>query len=246
MRRACSAPIIASPFRLGARRRRRQVRRHPALVTRSARARGFGRRRRDAHATPDPRVGAGLRAALGPRPRLRSGAACRWRCLRRERAFKVEPRRRLQRGYPHMAIHPYPVALIGDVVLRDGTLLHVRPIRPEGAELEQAFVGGLSEQSRYNRFFYRLAELSPVMLARFTQVDYDRVRKAPGPRTSTGNSPARKRADAGLRASPGIRRRGRSRGRRADPRDTRARVSGAHCAAAPRRCDIGRPVRPRQ
>jgi acetyltransferase len=88
--------------------------------------------------------------------------------------FTVEPRRRLQRGYPHMAIHPYPVELIGDVALRDGTLLHVRPIRPEDAGLEQAFVGGLSEQSRYYRFFYRLAELSPAMLARFTQVDYDR------------------------------------------------------------------------
>ena len=58
--------------------------------------------------------------------------------------------------------------------LRDGTVLHVRPIRPEDAELERAFVNGLSEQSRYFRFFYRLHELTPAMLARFTQVDYDR------------------------------------------------------------------------
>jgi acetyltransferase len=78
------------------------------------------------------------------------------------------------RGYPHMAIHPYPVELIGDVTLRDGTTLHVRPIRPEDAELERAFVDGLSEQTRYFRFFYRLAELTPSMIARFTQVDYDR------------------------------------------------------------------------
>jgi len=40
--------------------------------------------------------------------------------------------------------------------------------------LEQAFVHGLSEQTRYYRFFYRLNELTPPMLARFTQVDYDR------------------------------------------------------------------------
>ncbi len=87
---------------------------------------------------------------------------------------EVDPQRRLMRGYPHMAIHPYPVELIGDVTLSDGTTLHLRPIRPEDAELERAFVDGLSEQTRYYRFFYRLTELTPSMLARFTQVDYDR------------------------------------------------------------------------
>jgi acetyltransferase len=96
------------------------------------------------------------------------------------RAFIVAARvevvatRKLLRGYPHMAIHPYPVELIGDVTTRDGTVLHVRPIRPEDADLERAFVNGLSEQTRYYRFFYRIAELTPAMLARFTQVDYDR------------------------------------------------------------------------
>lgn len=103
--------------------------------------------------------------------------------------FDVDPRKKLLRGYPHMAIHPYPVELIGDVALRDGSLLHVRPIRPEDAELERSFVNGLSEQTRYYRFFYRLTELTPAMLARFTQVDYDRelalVALAPEPGAST-------------------------------------------------------------
>jgi acetyltransferase len=76
--------------------------------------------------------------------------------------------------YGHMAIHPYPIEMVTDVPLRDGTLLHVRPIRPEDAEMERAFVDGLSEQTRYFRFFYHLHELTPAMLARFTQVDYDR------------------------------------------------------------------------
>ena len=53
-------------------------------------------------------------------------------------------------------------------------MLAVRPIRPEDAELERAFVHGLSDQSRFFRFFYQLHELTPAMLARFTQVDYDR------------------------------------------------------------------------
>ena len=73
------------------------------------------------------------------------------------------------RPYGHMAIHPYPIEKIVDVTLRDGTRVHVRPIRPEDAELERTFVHGLSEQSRYFRFFYQLNELTPSMLARFTQ-----------------------------------------------------------------------------
>lgn len=77
-------------------------------------------------------------------------------------------------GYAHMAIHPYPIEMVADAVLDDGTRLHLRPIRPEDAELERAFVDGLSEQTRYFRFFYHLHQLSPAMLARFTQVDYDR------------------------------------------------------------------------
>ena len=88
--------------------------------------------------------------------------------------FAVDPERRLLRGYTHMAIHPYPVELIGDVALRNGTIVHVRPIRPEDAALEREFVAGLSEETRYFRFFYRISELTPPMLARFTQVDYDR------------------------------------------------------------------------
>jgi acetyltransferase len=50
----------------------------------------------------------------------------------------------------------------------------VRPIRPEDAEMEQTFVGGLSQQTRYFRFMQHLPSLTPQMLARFTQVDYDR------------------------------------------------------------------------
>ena len=74
-----------------------------------------------------------------------------------------------------MAIHPYPVELV-DAMSRSPTARgsHVRPIRPEDAALERAFVHALSEETRYFRFFYQLNELSPAMLARFTQVDYDR------------------------------------------------------------------------
>jgi acetyltransferase len=73
-----------------------------------------------------------------------------------------------------MAIHPYPIELESEIRLNDGVVLPVRPIRPEDAQMEQAFVGALSEQSRYYRFMQHLPSLTPQMLARFTQVDYDR------------------------------------------------------------------------
>jgi acetyltransferase len=75
--------------------------------------------------------------------------------------------------YSHMAIHPYPSRLEHEAVLADGTRLLVRPIRPEDAQRELAFVEGLSDQSRYLRFFGAQRTLSPKMLARLTQVDYD-------------------------------------------------------------------------
>ncbi len=87
----------------------------------------------------------------------------------------IDPRAKPAAGrYGHMAIHPYPIELTADVALTDGTSLHVRPIRPEDAAMERAFVAGLSDETRYYRFFYQLNELTPGMLARFTQVDYDR------------------------------------------------------------------------
>jgi len=73
-----------------------------------------------------------------------------------------------------MAIHPYPVELETELTLPGGERLRVRPIRPEDADLERAFVAALSDESRYRRFMQHLHELTPQMLARFTQVDYDR------------------------------------------------------------------------
>jgi acetyltransferase len=91
-----------------------------------------------------------------------------------EARARVEPSRAPDPAYRHMAIHPYPSNLIETVALRDGATVTVRPIRPEDAELEREFVDALSPQARYFRFFYQLNELTPSMVARFTQVDYDR------------------------------------------------------------------------
>ena len=76
--------------------------------------------------------------------------------------------------YAHMAIHPYPAHLVSRWQLGDGTYVTIRPIRPEDAELEHTFVERLSDQTRYFRFLGTLKSLSPGMLLRFTQYDYDR------------------------------------------------------------------------
>lgn len=76
--------------------------------------------------------------------------------------------------YSHMAIYPYPVHLVQEWQMNDGQVVTIRPIRPEDAEMEQEFVRGMSDESRYSRFMDTIRELTPAMLVRFTQIDYDR------------------------------------------------------------------------
>ena len=77
------------------------------------------------------------------------------------------------RRYSHMAIHPYPRELVTTLQLPEGINLTIRPIRPEDAKIEDEFVRELSPQSKYFRFMQALHELTPEMLVRFTQIDYD-------------------------------------------------------------------------
>jgi acetyltransferase len=76
--------------------------------------------------------------------------------------------------YAHIAIYPYPNHLVTHWHLPDGTDITIRPIRPEDAQIEQDFVRNLSDESKYFRFMQTLQELTPIMLVRFTQIDYDR------------------------------------------------------------------------
>ena len=88
--------------------------------------------------------------------------------------FVIEPYLPNTSSYGHMAIHPYPTHLIKHCYLKDGTMMTIRPIRPEDAELIQAFVRELSEESRYFRFMNSMHELTETMLVRFTQMDYSK------------------------------------------------------------------------
>jgi acetyltransferase len=74
----------------------------------------------------------------------------------------------------HLVISPYPRDLERHVVTRSGQAIFIRPIRPEDAPLLEAHFRSLSPRSVYMRFFFPMKGLSPSMLARFTQIDYDR------------------------------------------------------------------------
>jgi acetyltransferase len=77
-------------------------------------------------------------------------------------------------AYAHMAIHPYPADLVSTFQLPDGRDVTIRPIRPEDAQIEADFVRNLSDEAKYFRFMHSMHELTPEMLVRFTQIDYDR------------------------------------------------------------------------
>jgi len=76
--------------------------------------------------------------------------------------------------YSHMAIHPYPAHLLMHWQLPNGANVVIRPMRPEDADMTQEFVRGLSSETKYFRYMDAVQELSPSMLVRLTQIDYDR------------------------------------------------------------------------
>ena len=76
--------------------------------------------------------------------------------------------------YGHLAILPYPSAYEREWPMKGGDLYTIRPIQPDDADMLQAFVRSLSQESRYFRFASAMPELPPRMLARYTLIDYDR------------------------------------------------------------------------
>ena len=74
----------------------------------------------------------------------------------------------------HLVIGPYPEEDESHMISVDGRRIFIRPVKPEDAPLFTALFKVLSPTTIYYRFFGSLKELKPEMLARFTQIDYDR------------------------------------------------------------------------
>jgi acetyl coenzyme A synthetase (ADP forming)-like protein len=71
---------------------------------------------------------------------------------------------------------PYPASRETDVVLRDGSTLHVRPIRPDDEAGLLAFYAALSEDARVMRFFSPLSDAALIQQVR-RDVAVDHVRR---------------------------------------------------------------------
>jgi acetyltransferase len=74
----------------------------------------------------------------------------------------------------HLVISPYPAQYEYREIVKDGLAVLIRPIKPEDAPAFLDLFHTLSPTSVYYRFFSPMKSLSASMLARFTQIDYDR------------------------------------------------------------------------
>jgi acetyltransferase len=92
----------------------------------------------------------------------------------RPQALLESSRKPVRQDYSHLSIQPYPTQWIRQATLRDGTPVTLRPIRPEDEPLEAELVKNTSRESLYFRFFGFVPGVDHKMLARFTQIDYDR------------------------------------------------------------------------
>lgn len=74
----------------------------------------------------------------------------------------------------HLVISPYPTQYEHCAVAKSGIRLLIRPIRPEDGSLFVDLFDQMSAASLYYRFCRCIKALSPEMLYRMTQIDYDR------------------------------------------------------------------------
>ena len=108
---------------------------------------------------------------------------------------------------PKPAIRPYPRQYATELVIRDGTRLQIRPIRPEDEGALAQFHATLSGASVFKRYFSLLpleARIRHERLLRRCCIDYDRQMALLAERSSEGQivgvgrlikSPCRKEAE---------------------------------------------------
>jgi acetyltransferase len=81
---------------------------------------------------------------------------------------------RAQEPYAHLALRPYPEKYVRPIVLRDGTHVILRPIKPEDEPLWMDMLASCSKESIYSRFRYFFHWQSHQVATRFCYIDYDR------------------------------------------------------------------------
>ncbi len=92
----------------------------------------------------------------------------------------------------HLIISPYPNEFESDWLLKDGTPVLLRPMRPEDEPLMAEMLASCSDETLYYRHFRLIKKWTHQMLIRFTQNDYDReigigaFGQPPGPEVMMG------------------------------------------------------------
>jgi acetyltransferase len=76
--------------------------------------------------------------------------------------------------YEHLVIAPYPKKYITSWILRDGTRVVLRPIKPEDEILLDEWFKSLSGETMRFRFFQTIKHMSHETLTRYCNIDYGR------------------------------------------------------------------------
>ena len=92
----------------------------------------------------------------------------------RIRVKRIAPPLQGEAGQARLAIRPYPSELEEEVELAGGRRFWLRPVRPEDAPAIIRLFEKFTPEDVRMRFFAPIKALSPAMLARLTQIDYER------------------------------------------------------------------------
>ncbi|WP_414645875.1 MULTISPECIES: bifunctional acetate--CoA ligase family protein/GNAT family N-acetyltransferase [Bradyrhizobium] len=82
---------------------------------------------------------------------------------------------RLFAGQTRLAVRPYPSQWEGELALRDGSRVVVRPLRPEDEPMVESFFKRVTAEDLRLRFFQAMKNFSHAFIARLTQLDYARA-----------------------------------------------------------------------
>lgn len=77
-------------------------------------------------------------------------------------------------GDARLAVRPYPQQLEESVILKNETRCLFRPILPEDEPQLRRFIGRVTKEDLYYRYFSEINEFNHEDLANMTQIDYDR------------------------------------------------------------------------
>lgn len=98
--------------------------------------------------------------------------------VRGERIFGLDARIKVERTEEkppqHLVITPYPSQYESYHTLKDGTVVLLRPIRPEDEPLILELFNSFSKKTIVYRFFHFIKVTTHEQLIRYTQIDYDR------------------------------------------------------------------------